>query len=48
MKIVTNKYLVGFFPWYDNPSRSRLLDCWGSAITLRHTTLSRNPLGEWL
>jgi hypothetical protein len=37
----------GLFSWLDSPTRPRPLHCRGSTITLRHTTVGRNPLYEW-
>jgi hypothetical protein len=39
--------IIYFSPWLDSPSGPRPPHCWGSSITLRHTTLRRTPLDEW-
>jgi len=36
-----------YFPWLDSSSGSRSPHFWGFEITLRPTTLGRNPLGAW-
>jgi len=38
--------VLTFFSWFDGPNRPRTPHVWGPAITLRHTTLGRTPLGE--
>jgi len=35
-----------FFVWIDGPSGPRCHSPWGFEITLRHTTLGRNPLDK--
>jgi len=45
--IRTNYCTLLFFSWLDSPSWPRPSHFWGSAITLRHATLSRTPLDEW-
>ena len=39
-----NTYIA---PWLDSPCGPRPYHCWGSEITLRHTTFGRTPLDEW-
>jgi hypothetical protein len=36
-----------FFLCFDSASGLRCPHCWGFDVTLRHVTLSRNPLDEW-
>jgi hypothetical protein len=42
--------LIGYLFFHSStvPSRPRATHCWGFTIMLRHTTLVRTPLDEWL
>jgi len=41
------RIIVCFSSWLDSPTGPQFPHCWGFKITIRHTTLSRTPLGEW-